>query len=243
MMNDDVKLPVFVLCGGLGTRIRSVIGDIPKALAPVGETTFLSLLLRNLKNQGVEHVFLLAGYRSDLILDHVRGLPKKTTNNCYPKIEVIAEKYQLGTHGALVHAVGVTRYTGEFIVLNGDTWLGEGIQAIANAKGCTMATVSVMQADRYGSLVIDSGKVVGFNEKREGLGEASINAGLYKLDKRIISVGNEAVFSSLEKDVFPRLALEGNLSALELGARFIDIGVPSDYRRFLELYKKGFLDQ
>ncbi|HYE57695.1 MAG TPA: sugar phosphate nucleotidyltransferase, partial [Rhodothermales bacterium] len=179
--------PAVVLCGGLGTRLRTVVSDRPKVLAEVGGVPFLTLLLRHLQGAGVARVILSAGYRADQIEAYVRtDAPGRLT------VEVVAEPEPLGTGGALrlaAHAAGLRT---PFLALNGDTFCDADLAALVAAHKArpdalaTLALVRVPDAARYGTVAFDpdTHRVAAFAEKQPGRA-AWVNAGVYVLDPAV----------------------------------------------------------
>jgi NDP-sugar pyrophosphorylase family protein len=219
-----------ILAGGLGTRLRPVLGDLPKALAPVGGQPFLAYQLHWLKRQGVTRVVLCTGYGHDLIQAYCGDGAALGMQILYS-----AEDKPLGTAGALQQA---RRYLNEaFLAMNGDTYFAADLGALlANHRRggapATLALVEVPQAARFGAVTLDArGYVVRFTEKRRrraGL----INAGIYVFEPEIWAHFPARVPLSLEDDVFPSLAAQRLLRGSILEGYHIDIGTPDSYAQF-----------
>jgi D-glycero-alpha-D-manno-heptose 1-phosphate guanylyltransferase len=226
----NAPLPCLILAGGLGTRLRSVLGDeCPKALAPVGGRPFLGWLLQSLVRQGVPEAVLSLGFGRDAIKDFIAWTSPEI------KISFVEEHEPLGTGGAIVHALH-THGAPAMIVMNGDTMCELDMHALcadfrlSNAD-LVMAATRVPDASRYGTLDFDahSLRLSAFKEKLEGAGY--INAGAYAIDatrllKRVLP----------EKFSFERDFLGTSLDTLNVRVfpdvgEFIDIGVPQDYAR------------
>jgi len=218
-----------ILAGGLGTRLRTVVSDVPKPLAPVSGRPFLDYQLAQLKRSGrVGRVILATGYMADKIEAHYRA-------NLPPlPVEIVVEEELLGTGGGLVNALpkgGSERV----LVLNGDSafrWAIEPLEAALDgleAAGASIALVEVSDAGRYGCVELEGDRIVAFREKRSGVGAGLINAGLYLVERTALASLKLGQPTSLERDVFPRLATEGRLAAVLFGSPFIDIGLPETY--------------
>jgi NDP-sugar pyrophosphorylase family protein len=225
--NGDIR--AFVLCGGPGTRLRAVLDDRPKSMAPITGVPFLSLLIEKLRSQGVQHVILGTGYLAERIESYFGSGDKFALRIRYSR-----EQEPLGTAGALKLAEPLI--SDPVLVLNGDSyaeWSLAPLLEMFTAKNAVMAVAlqSVDDVSRYGSVTLDrDGRVVRFVEKGVCAGPGLINAGVYVLRKQIVRDLPEAAAISLEKDVIPRL-LDRGVYGLVCTGLFIDIGIPEDLRR------------
>jgi len=215
-------IPVAILAGGLGTRIRSVIADRPKILAPVGDRPFLDSLLDWLESQGARRVILLLGHLADQVLDYLKTRPTGRL-----EIETIIEPEPLGTGGAIAFARD--RLPDGAVILNGDTFLDLDLAAFAAAAlaSPTPAAIVVSRQDdtgRYGRVELDGDRLVSFQEKTPGQ-PGWINAGVYLLKAPALEQLARRQKSSIEKDYFEGLAPRA-LMAWRTAGRFIDIGTP-----------------
>jgi NDP-sugar pyrophosphorylase family protein len=233
-------LPALVLCGGLGTRLRSVVADRPKALALVNDEPFLGHVLYYLARQGCREVVLSTGYLGEMIEDYAG-----TGSRWGVRVQYAREPEPLGTGGAIRFAAERAGLTSSFFVLNGDTFFSGSLERLSSfhqSKGnacATIALVEVPSAERYGAVQRDeaSGAVTAFQEKQEGLhqGLNLINAGVYVVEPELVEsipVGRNV---SLERDVFPRWIGWGLYGKVFPDAAFLDIGTPEDYARAAEL--------
>ncbi len=225
-------LTCVILAGGLGTRLRGVVGDRPKCLAPVGRRPFLEIQLDTLFAAGVDEVVLSLGHGADQVIAAVRGEAARRP------VRWVVEPELLGTGGAIAHVLDTLKLD-EVWVANGDTYLDGDLSGLlaplgrAQGELLRMALVQVPDRSRFGGVQVDAdGRVTGFLEK--GRHDAGwINAGLYRLARRALPVARGGPYS-LEADVLPGLVAQGAVTACELPGRFTDIGVPEDYRRFCE---------
>jgi len=224
-----------VLAGGLGTRLRSVISDRPKCLAPVGKSAFLELQLEMLFMRGIQRFVLSLGHLAPMVQ---RAIVPLQSQLC---IDTVTEPEPLGTGGAILYAMQQAGLD-ECLVTSGDTWLDTDLSSLiapldlAAGERLRMGCTVVADRSRYGSVAFEaSGLVAGFLPNgAEGSGP--INAGFYRLHRSTFdgwSVGDKF---SLELDVLPGLVAAGAVHATPLDGTFIDIGVPDDYRRFGERY-------
>lgn len=222
-----------VLVGGLGTRLRTVVSDVPKPLAPVAGRPFLAWLLDRLAEAGMHHVVLAAGYLAERVVDAIgrewRGM----------QVDYSIETAPLGTGGAVRQACGMLR--GEAThVLNGDTFLRYDMHALEQATrqagaDLGMALARVDDVARYGAVVREGVRIDGFMEKGES-GAGYVNAGSYYLTPAAIrSLPAESSFS-FETRVLAPLTTAGRVCGFDATSGFIDIGVPEDYRRAQTLF-------
>jgi D-glycero-alpha-D-manno-heptose 1-phosphate guanylyltransferase len=215
-----------VLAGGLGTRLRSVVADKPKCMAPVGKHPFLYYLLKYLQDQGITHVVLSLGYKSEQVIDWCKEA------NLGIEISFVIEEEPLGTGGGIMLAMSKVKGN-EFFITNGDTFFGVPLNELHSfhqqkQSALSLALKPMYQFERYGAVELDENdRITAFLEKQfreEGL----INGGIYLTSKQYLqSLGLPQQFS-FEKEVLEKSkALYGFIS----DTYFIDIGVPEDYAR------------
>ena len=223
-------MKLLVLAGGFGTRLRSVVAEIPKALAPVGEESFLHLQIENWKNQGLKSFVFLLHHQADLIIDFLKNEKNSLLKDC--EVQWLVEPTPMDTGGAIAYAVEQLKLSGGFLVTNADTWLGTGMREVWQAGSPSMAVVKVGNAGRYGNVHFDDKNLItSFKEKSAMAGAGWINAGLCHLHAELFKEWNHEPFS-LERISFTKFAEQGKLKAVPLQTNFIDIGVPEDYFRF-----------
>ncbi|MDW7973007.1 MAG: nucleotidyltransferase family protein [Thermodesulfovibrio sp.] len=217
-----------ILAGGLGTRLRGVINDIPKPMAPISGKPFLEFLLRYLSSQGMERIVLSVGYLKEKIIEHFGS------NFMGMEIVYSVEEEPLGTGGAILKARDLL---GEaFFVLNGDTLFMIDLRELYEfyARKCADVVIALRKMEdcsRYGSVVIDQdGRIKGFIEKGK-MGECLINGGVYVVSKGILDKVNFPVPFSWERDFLERYYEDFNIYGLLCEGYFIDIGTPEDYGR------------
>jgi NDP-sugar pyrophosphorylase family protein len=219
-------IDVFVLAGGLGTRIRPVLGDVPKLLAPIGARTYLDQLLHWLRRFGARRVVLGLGVHAGAIVEHLRARPAEGLI-----IETVIEHAPLGTAGAIRLARPSLR-SDPVMIVNGDSFADADLCRLLDRHRPTGATdtmlcAEVAEAGRYGRVMLDGeGFVERFVEKDPGFsGTAPINAGVYFVSARLLDAVAAGQAVSLERDVFERLPRRSFAAFAECG-RFIDIGTP-----------------
>lgn len=220
-----------VLAGGLGTRLRERVPDLPKPMAPVAGRPFLAWLLDALVRDGLGPIVLSVGYRWEAIRDHFGAEHRGVA------LHYAVESEPLGTGGAVAHALvegGIG--AGEHVmVLNGDTFLDFDYAAFARRCESAPAQVAMVlrkvpDTARFGAVEVSGGIVTGFAEK--GLsGPGLINAGVYILEAGVFERFGLAGRFSLEADLLQRHLAALSPRAFETEGFFIDIGVPADFDR------------
>ncbi|MCH3717595.1 nucleotidyltransferase family protein [Campylobacter lari] len=219
-------MQAIVLAGGLGTRLKSVVQDLPKPMAPINGKPFLTFVLEYLKKQGITEVVLSVSYKYELIQEYFKEEFEGM------RIRYNVEKELLGTGGAIKDALKLIQ--NQAYILNGDTIFDIDLKKLAlnNGKIC-IALKQMQNFDRYGTVnVDDQGIVTSFEEKvfkKQGL----INGGIYLLKKDIFDEFD------LEKKFFFEEFLQLNCNALKIQTQifddyFIDIGIPQDYKFFIK---------
>lgn len=221
---------LLVLAGGFGTRLQSVMSDIPKALAPVGNVPFLHLQIEHWIAQGVSSFVFLLHHQADLIIRFLQKEEAALLKDC--DVQWLIEPAPMDTGGAVAYAIEQLHLSGDFLVTNADTWLGAGIEEMCRAKSPAMAVIELSDAARYGRVQLDGEHcVIAFDEKSGKAGEGWVNAGLCHLKADLFKDWDHQPFS-LERIGFPAMVARGELKAVRLNTDFIDIGIPDDYFRF-----------
>jgi NDP-sugar pyrophosphorylase family protein len=213
-----------VLAGGLGTRLRPVVADRPKSLAPVRGRPYLSYVLDQLAAAGVGRTVLLTGHGAAAVRsalgDSHRGM----------RLDYSQEPAPLGTGGAVRHALPLLD-AGRVLLLNGDSYCDADLGALlADDHPAEMLLARAQDAGRYGAVTLDdAGRVVRFAEKEPGAGPGWINAGVYSISRHQLDSLPAVSSFSLERDVFPVWARRGELYGHRCDGRFIDIGTPESF--------------
>lgn len=230
-------MKMLVLAGGFGTRLQSVVSDVPKALAPVGSMPFLHYQLEHWIAQGTRSFVFLLHHQAELINRFIEERQCSLLTNC--EVQSIIEPQPLDTGGAVAYAVRQLALYGEFIVTNADTWLGSGVRELGIAGSDRIVVVRQEDVSRYGMVEVDdAGFIFAFREKVESIGPGWINAGMGVLHAEHFREWDGEPLS-LEKDVFPKLLALRQLKAVPLESDFIDIGIPADYLRFCHWQQGG----
>ena len=220
-------MEAIVLAGGFGTRLKSVVADVPKPMAPVAGRPFLEILLTVMASKGFTRVVLSLGYLADTIVNHF--------GDRFAGMELVyeIEDTPLGTGGAVRQASEHCSADHVF-VFNGDTYLDLEVKEVEALWQRNRTPVIVARAvpdtSRYGRLSLDGEKVIGFAEKGAA-GPGLINAGCYVLRADALAAFTPGQPFSLENDFLADAVLADPFDVFVIKGHFIDIGVPEDYAR------------
>ena len=226
-------MEVIILAGGLGTRLRSEVKDVPKCMAPVAGKPFLWYLLKDLSSyEEVTRVILSVGYLREVIFEWIDRVKDEFSF----EFDYVIEEQPLGTGGGIKLALEKVQYEHVF-VLNGDTYFAVDLMQLYEAhfiskKAITLALKPMEKFERYGTVDLEevTGTILSFNEKKyceKGL----INGGVYIISK------NTPIFKGLgEKFSFETAVLQPQCTRHQLlgvvqNGYFIDIGTPEDYKK------------
>ena len=221
-----------ILVGGQGTRLRSVVQNIPKPMADINGKPFLEYLLYFLHCQGCNHVVLSVGYKHEIIENYFKNQYLNL------KIDYAVEKEPLGTGGGIKNSLGFIAQD-SFFLLNGDSFFDVNLAQLAefHASKNAFVTLSVKEmrnVDRYGTLHIENDRIIRFNEKKF-IKNGFINAGVYVVSKQVFDIQQEKF--SFEKDILETYVNILPFYAFQSDGYFIDIGIPEDYQKAQEELK------
>lgn len=223
-----------ILAGGLGTRLRPLISDVPKCLAPINGKPFLHYLIIYLRKCGIEHFIFSVGYMHEKIGDYLKSN--------YPdlKYQLALEEEPLGTGGAISLAIEKSKEN-NVLVCNGDTMFKVDIEALAtfhldkNAV-CTLSLKPMVDFDRYGVVTLREDESVESFKEKQFYNSGLINGGVYALNRDYFLKENLLKKFSFEKDYLEvKVNRESGNNPDIFGfiqdKYFIDIGIPEDYER------------
>jgi D-glycero-alpha-D-manno-heptose 1-phosphate guanylyltransferase len=224
------KKEAIILAGGFGTRLQTVVSELPKPMAPIRGKPFLTYLLRYLKHFGFEKVILSTGHLAEKISDYY--------GDSFDGIELAycVEKTPLGTGGALKFSLEKSA-SDEVLVLNGDSFFDvqhDQFESFhkANHSDFSICARTVTDAGRYGTLELANSRITSFREKNMQAVPGIINGGVYLLNRGFFlenSPQQEAF--SLEKDFLEKFVEKFAFFAFVSDSYFIDIGIPEDFNR------------
>jgi len=222
-------MDAIVLAGGMGIRLREVVSDVPKPMAPIKGKPFLEYLLDWLSSYSSIGKFVLAvGYKSEIIVNYF-GQSFNQTPLVY-----VNEHEPLGTGGAILNALKACD-SDNVLIINGDTYFPIDMEHFEefhrdNKKPVSIALKEMKDFDRYGTVEVRQNIVVKFNEKaycKEGL----INGGIYIVNKDWLQQEKYPSQFSFEKDVLEKNVTKGLLAGKIFDDVFVDIGIPEDYNK------------
>jgi len=218
-----------ILAGGLGTRLRSAVPDLPKCMAPVAGKPFLHHVIQYLQEQGVDDFIFSLGYMHEVIENWI------LKNHPLLNYQLSIEEEPLGTGGAILLAC--KKATAEnVLVLNGDTMFRINTNKLLSfhqqqGSVCTLALKPMHNFDRYGVVEINKdGYIQSFKEKKfyeQGL----INGGVYALNVNAFLALDLPAKFSFEKDYLETYCKTRKMMGLVQDEYFIDIGIPEDLER------------
>lgn len=217
-----------ILAGGFGTRLKSVVHDLPKPMAPIGEKPFLEYLMQYLKSFNIQHVVLSVGYNWETIAEYFKD------NFAGLRITYAVEKEALGTGGGIRLAMEKLEGDHAFI-LNGDTFFNVNLRDLAEFYFAHQADLCITVKSkkdfyRYGTVKLNVCKVIGFEEKKP-VKSGIINAGVYISNKHVFEPFDFPPKFSFETDFMEKHLDKLKIFAMRCPEYFIDIGVPLDYEK------------
>jgi NDP-sugar pyrophosphorylase family protein len=225
---------VLILCGGLGTRLGDLSGDLPKPMVMIGDKPFLQLLVEQVLEQKFKRILLCAGHKGNRVRDYFQD---------FPGIDFSLEPAPLGTAGALKFAAPRVR-SADMLILNGDSYCPldfHGLLAYHREKEAVVSMAVVPAAGRRDAgfmSVSAEGEISEFREKEPAAGQTVfMNAGVYAAKREILDMIPPVKPCSLERDFFPRLA-PSQFKAYITEAPVYDIGTPRRLEEFRSLYSQ-----
>lgn len=230
-------MDAIILAGGFGTRLRSVVSDVPKPMALVANKPFLSYLLEYLSKYQINSVVLCTGYKHEVIESYFSTSYKNIN------IKYSVEEEPLGTGGAIKKAFELIE-SDSALVLNGDTLFNIEFTEFLDHHQIQQSDVSLAlkyltDYARYGSVVLNENKIVGFEEK-EHKDNGYINGGVYIVKKAVLNEDNLPKAFSFEKEILEKKLNKLNVSGYKSTSYFIDIGIPEDYEKAQKEVKELF---
>ena len=218
-----------ILAGGLGTRLRSVISDLPKCMAPVAGKPFLHYVIAHLQKEGINSFIFSVGYKSESIINFVKE------NLFDTDFKFSIEDEPLGTGGAIKLAIEKTTEK-NILICNGDTLFNINVNKLNNfhvqhKSDCTLCLKPMINFDRYGVVELDDDDSIKSFKEKQFYKKGLINGGVYTLN--IKSFLNEKLSEkfSFEKDYLEKFVGKRKMYGLIQDEYFIDIGIPEDYGR------------
>lgn len=230
---------VAILAGGLGTRLREVLPNVPKPMAVINNRPFLEYLLDYWVTQRAQKFILIVGYKYQQIKDHFGK------SYCGIPIEYFVEKTPLGTGGALI---SISReIKNPFVLLNGDTFATVNLDNLIrfhkeSRSDLTMVLFKADQENRYGSIDIDEFCSIKGLLTAKSKVNSWCNAGVYFIEPKVFDGSlffSDSIYS-LENQIIPELiAAAYRVMGQRQNLKFLDIGIPSDYKKSAKFFNEG----
>ena len=216
-----------ILAGGLGTRLRDAVPDLPKCMAPVNGRPFIYYVIHHLQQQGIERFIFSLGYRSESFTQYIEELLLPGS------YELVIEKEPLGTGGAIQFACNYAMQK-NIVVVNGDSIFKVelSIQSdfhFTNEAYCTLALKPMENFDRYGVVELNANHTIASFKEKQFYKTGLINGGVYILNREVFLQEGFPEKFSFETDYLQKCYSKGKIYGVEQDAYFIDIGIPEDY--------------
>jgi D-glycero-alpha-D-manno-heptose 1-phosphate guanylyltransferase len=224
-----------ILAGGLGTRLRSAVPDLPKCMAPVSGKPFLHYVIAYCQNQGIEKFIFSLGFMHETIEEF---LSRELLITNY---QLSIEEEPLGTGGAIKLACKkATEKT--VLVLNGDTFFKIKMNKLASfhdmcGAHCTLSLKPMKNFDRYGVVELNKDYSIKDFQEKKYYESGLINGGAYALHATKFSEEPLPEKFSFEKDYLEQFYTSRRMFGVVQDEYFIDIGIPEDYERAQEEMK------
>ena len=226
-----------ILAGGLGTRLRSEIPNLPKPMAPIGDKPFLQHQMDFCISQGVRKFYLSVGYMKEKITSYF-GVRYKSA-----EIEYLVETKPLGTGGAILNSLN--RIDQSFFLLNGDTFFDISFEDFFDFHQekkslFSMALFRTSNTERYMGIKLDESNTILSCHEKSNNKSIFANGGIYIVNQEIfINFEISEVKTSLEDDILPKIiGKDSRVNGLCFDNFFIDIGLPDDYIRAQTMFQK-----
>jgi len=232
-------LEAIILAGGFGTRLKSLVNEVPKPIAPIGEKPFLAWLIDYITDQGINRIIISVGYKKEKIIQFI--------NKNYKDLDIVfsIENEPLGTGGAIARALILSQSENIFVI-NGDTFCKIKYKEMAFNHNEGIADISMVlkqenETKLRGSAVVSNGRVLKFIEKGNQ-GKGLINCGIYYFQKSIFDGYQLGKIFSFEKDFLQKHISKISVNAYLTDEYFVDIGIPNHYLKAQKEIKSLFSD-
>ena len=218
-----------VLAGGLGTRLRSVVAELPKCMAPVAANPFLHYIFTYLQRQNVSHVILSVGYKYEAIQTWIEQTK-------WPfAVSYAIENEPLGTGGAIKLALQKATEK-HVLIINGDTFFDVDVAQlysnhIEKKADLTLALKPMNKFDRYGNVLLnEQNRITSFMEK-QFCDQGQINGGVYLIESNSGLMENQETKFSFETEILQKHFSDHSFYGHISNGYFIDIGIPEDFEK------------
>lgn len=232
--HHSLDIDVAILCGGLGTRLRPVIGERQKVAAPIGGRPFIEYLIEQFAESGFRRFIMCTGYNAAEVEQALQKFGKEF------EFVFSHEATPLGTGGAVKKALPHVKSV-RFFVINGDTFCDIDLLDFLrfHQEQQSLCTIALSRSDRDdgGTIMVEGNKIVTFKEKQKPNPQSYINSGMYLMEGGISELMIETDIFSLEHDFFPKVAESGRCFGYVMQGSVIDIGTPARFNEAPEVLK------
>ena len=226
-------MEAIILAGGFGTRLKPLINNLPKPMAPINKRPFLEILLKSLQEKGFKRIILSLHYMPEKIINYF----KDSFNGM--KIDYVIEESPLGTGGAIKNSFSEVNNE-QVYIFNGDSYVDFDFKITEKLRKRINDPIIFLKeidnVERYGTVKIKNNLIIGFEEKAKR-GKGFINAGIYILNKKLFSDFPDKKAFSFEKDYLAKKINKSPHYFYLCEGLFIDIGIPEDFRKAKLLFK------
>lgn len=219
-------LPVIIMAGGIGSRLKPLTNVLPKALIPIGEKTMLEEIFERFENHGCKEFYITVNYKSELIEFYIRNL------NLPYKLEFFRENKPLGTAGSLTLMKEKIHKT--FFVSNCDILIEQDYSEILNYHRENKNEITIVAALKnyfipYGTIETgENGQLIRLKEKPEYT--FKINSGMYILEPHLLHEIPEDTFFHITYLIENILKRKGTVGVYPVSEKsWIDIGEWPEY--------------
>ncbi|QGR18560.1 nucleotidyltransferase family protein [Stygiolobus azoricus] len=196
-----------ILAGGFGKRLRPLTDERPKPLIEIAGKPIIEWQIKWLKKFGVTSVFVLAGYKKEVLIDWVA----KNQDKLGISIAILTEDQPLGTGGAIKRLNGFISNGERFFVLNGDILTNLDLFKLEDDKAVAVISLVPLRSP-FGIVKVERDGIITQFVEKPILKDYWINAGVYSMSSEIFEYLPEK--GDIEKETFPLLAQKGLLKGI-----------------------------
>ena len=231
---QNLKVPVVIMSGGIGSRLRPMTNQIPKALVPIKKTPMLSIVIYNIRKHGFVNFILTTYYKRNLIKNYY-----KNGNNMNIKINYIDEKKPLGTAGSLSLLSNKIKEK-NFLLSNCDVISEINYRSllefhIKNKADLTIAVKKYVTENHYGEVNTKGIKVSNIIEKPKK--NIIINSGIYVLKKKCVKILERNQYMDMNVLITQMIKKKKKVIAFPFYENWFDLGTKEQLKIFKEYSK------
>lgn len=227
---------VFILAGGLGTRLRPLTETVPKPMLLVGDKPILEVIIEQFKNYGFNNFIISLNYMGEIIENHFKDGKHMGVN-----IKYVKETKKLGTAGSIRLASKI--FKKPFIVINGDILTGMDFDAFLmyHKTGSFDITVGVRNYEinvPYGVINAENNIIKSLKEKPSF--SYFINSGVYVVNPNLIKLIPDGKIYNMTDLINDSLKCNHKSGVYNISEYWVDIGQHEEYKKANEDFNKVF---